>query len=85
MCMCMQDMRLWNPIKGSKGVTCYEGVGDQPAARGEGVIPFPPRVILEYLQDPSSAKDRDAGIDVSRCVERLDEQVRCACHVCVCV
>jgi hypothetical protein len=41
-----QNMSHWKATKVDKGVQCYLGSGTTsplPSARGDGVIPFPPR------------------------------------------
>ena len=70
----VEDMSTWSPIKSSKGVRCYEGAGDMPAARGDGVLDFPPRVVVDYISDPATAKERDEGIASLTRVTQLDEQ-----------
>jgi hypothetical protein len=41
----------WNPTGGSNGVTTYLAKGALPGARGDGVVPWPTKMILGFLRD----------------------------------
>lgn len=69
------DAPQWKFNFESEGVRCSVGRGDKPAARGDGIVPLPPRALFETITDFSRKREIDPQYEDGRVVEEVR---RCA-------
>lgn len=70
------DMSQWNLNGEGEGVRWYTGVGKLASARGEGTIPFPPKLVLDVIMNMNEWKEYDETFEVGRTLEIVNAQTR---------
>ena len=72
----MQSADIWNKLStSSSGIVCYSGMGRLPSAKGEGVVPFPPRAVHIMLTQIARRGEFDSQFERGGSIEKLDARV----------